>query len=378
MILGAVRSDRTILVPAEEPPAGVASAPRPTSAATASRHRVIPAKLQAGGWENRSAPTPRLIRCQNLAAQPPSPEREIALIAALEDLAAADPTQALALAGAESDAQLRQKLLYAVLRFWAGVAPEAAARGAFALPEAERGAAMAAVFAGAAGPADDVVRLACRLCQCDPVRAGDYGEALISALSEKGEDGAAVRFALAAAPAEEGEERVKWLQSAFSNWAQREPELAALASFRLPDAGARFEALMAVIPHWVQIDPTGAASVVRTLPEEVDRRNLIGETLRQWVTLDPVEAADWMSRLDPNPDLDPGTVALATLPPLVARRPDVAISWAESISDPQLRSHTLAEIVRQWASSDPPAARSYLAHSTQVLDDDRAGTDCGG
>ncbi len=358
-----------------------APAPYPPIASAAIHHRLASARSRAGGRDKSpaaSALSERLIHCQNLAAWPPSPERGIALTAALEDLAAEDSTRALALAGAESDAQLREKLLHAVLRVWAGAAPEAAARGAFALPEAERVAAMAAVFAGAAGRPDDAVDLACRLCQYDPARAGGYGEALISALSQNGEDGAAVRFALAAAPAGEGEERLKWLQSAFGDWARREPELAALASLRLPDAGARFEALMAVIPHWVQIDPAGAASVMQELPEEVDRRNLMGETLRRWVTRDPVQAAGWMSRLNSDPDLDPGTAALASLPPLVAGRPDLAISWAESIAEPRLRSRTLAEIVRQWASFDPAAARSYLARSTQVLDEDRTGTDHGG
>ena len=117
---------------------------------------------------------------------------------------------------------------------------------------------------------------------------------------------------------------------------------------------------------------------MREVPEEADRRNLMGETLRRWVTLDPVQAAGWLSRVDPQPMLDSGTATLASLPSLVAGRPEVATGWAESIIDPRLRSRTLAEILQQWASSDSAAARNYLAHSTMVLDEDRAASDHGG
>jgi hypothetical protein len=54
-----------------------------------------------------------------------------------------------------------------------------------------------------------------------------------------------------------------------------------------------------------------------------------------------------MSRSDRQPDLDAGAAALVSWLPLVARRPDVAVSWAESIIDPRLRSRTLANILRQ-------------------------------
>ncbi len=313
-----------------------------------------------------------------MSAEPAADARTAGLIALLEEWVADDPLRALTFARAESDPQLRGRFLFAVLCACAKSDPEAAAGQARALPEADRTNAVAAVLTGVAHEPETAARLAGRLCRDDPALAREHGYALIAALAQTGEYRTAVRFAVAAESAGEGEDRLKWIQAAFSHWARQEPEYAALASLQLPDAGTRFEALMAVIPHWVQTDPAGVASVMQELPEEVDRRNLMGETLRLWVKRDPVQAAGWLSRLDPNPDLDSGAAALASLPSLVAGRPEVAIGWAESIIDPHLRSRTLAEILQQWASSDPAAARSYLAHSTMVLDEDRAGTDYGG
>lgn len=313
-----------------------------------------------------------------MAAEPTSDARAAGLIALLDEWADNDPLRALAFARAETDPQLREKLLFAALCAWAKRDPDAAAGQARAMPDEDRRDAVAAVLAGAAHEPETAVRIAGWLLRDDPALAREHGYALIAALAQVGEYRTAVRFAVAAEDAGEGEDRLKWIQAAFSRWARQEPESAALASLQLPDDGTRFEALMAVIPHWVQIDPTGAAEIMRELPEAADRRNLMGETLRRWVTLDPVQAAGWLSGLDPQPMLDSGTAALASLPSLVAGRPEVATGWAESITDPQLRSHTLAEIVRQWAASDPAAARNYLAHAPMVLDGDRAGTDHGG
>jgi len=218
------------------------------------------------------------------------------------------------------------------------------------------------------------VRLAERLCREDPARAREYGYAVIAALAQVGEYRTAVGFALAAegAAAGENENRLKWIQSAFSHWARQEPEYAALATLGLPDAGSRYEALLAVVADWVRIDPEGLTEFVRELPAGTDRTNTLGEALRLWVRNNPKAASDWIDRLEPSPELDAGVTALATLPQLIALRPAVALSWAESIDNPGQRSNALTAILRQWGGSDPVAARSYLDQSTDLLPADRA------
>jgi hypothetical protein len=192
-------------------------------------------------------------------------------------------------------------------------------------------------------------------------------------LAQVGEYRTAVRFAVAAEGAVPGEseDRLKWIQSAFSHWARQEPEYAALATVSLPDAGSRYEALLSVVADWVRIDPEGLTEFVQALPAGADRTNTLGEALRLWVHNNPKAAADWIDRLDPSPELDAGVTALATLPQLIAVHPEVAISWAESIDNPGQRSNALTAILRQWGGSDPAAVRSYLDQSTDLLPADR-------
>jgi hypothetical protein len=296
------------------------------------------------------------------------------LIALLEEMVADDPLRALALARTESDRAVRENLLFAVFRAWARSDPSAAAAQARSLPDADRLNAVAAVLTGAARDPATAVRLAEWLCRDDPARARDYGYAAIAALAQVGEYRTAVRFAVAAegAAAGESEDRLKWIQSAFSHWARQEPEYAALATLSLPDAGSRYEALLTVVADWVRIDPDGLTEFVQQLPAGADRTNTLGEALRLWVQNNPKAAADWIDRLDPSPELDAGVTALATLPQLIAVHPEVALSWAESIDNPGQRSNALTAILRQWGGSDPVAARSYLDQSTDLSPADRA------
>ena len=342
------------------------------SGATARAHGIGPAvglsrATHATPPADRPVPAEWRQRWRPLKVQAPSPERDQALIAALEEVAGIDPALAARWARSEADAALRGPLLHAVLRRWASQTPQAAYRWTLALPETERADAMAAVISGAAQQADEDVRLASQLCRDDPIRAREYGDALISALSGTGAHRAAVRFAILAAPTGEGEEGMKWLQAAMSEWSRQDPESAALASLRLRDPGMRFEALMAVIPQWVQLDPAGAAEVMREVPEAVDRRNLLDETLRRWAETDPVQAGRWMTRFDPSPDFDAGVATLASLPSLVACRPDVAVSWAETIMDPQLRARTLAAIRQPLVAVDPATARDSLEPASDTV-----------
>lgn len=311
-------------------------------------------------------------RWRSLSAAPASTEREAALVAFIGQLAATDPADALALAREETTPALRDALLSAAFRGWAATDREAAAIEALLSPETEHVLAAAAVLDVAAQQPDDALRLARRFCAEDPAYAHEHGGSLISALARVKQYEAAVQFALTTETPGESESRNQWLQSAFRRWAEREPEAAVVASLRLPEEGMRFEALQAVVAGWVQLDPEGTTEFIRQLPIGADRTNTLGEALRLWVKASPKAASEWLDRLEPNPELDAGVAALATLPQLVAHRPEVAISWAESIVDAERRSNALTAIVRQWAETDAGAARRYAEQSADLLPADRA------
>ncbi|HYP16245.1 MAG TPA: hypothetical protein VEQ65_03460, partial [Opitutus sp.] len=138
-----------------------------------------------------------------------TPASERAMADFIEQLALADSARALALANAEPNWRTRRDLTHAVLRGWATGSARAAAEWAGTLPEAERSLALQAVFAGAAQRPNDAIRVARELSAANPQMAGDYGQGLVTGLSEAGDFEAAVNFAAA----DVSEHRAGWLHA---------------------------------------------------------------------------------------------------------------------------------------------------------------------
>jgi hypothetical protein len=72
---------------------------------------------------NQTAPEDFAGIVKNLLAQPATPDRDAALIAALEQLATHDPLGALAIARAETNPRLRDQLLAATFTGWIPAPP---------------------------------------------------------------------------------------------------------------------------------------------------------------------------------------------------------------------------------------------------------------
>ena len=302
-----------------------------------------------------------------------TPGRDAELAEEFEALIIADPARALARARRESDATRRTSLLQAILLLWAEIDPSAAAAQARALPDEERAVGVAAVLAGVSNQPNIAVRLATEFCRDDPALASEHGYALIAALGRTGEFRAAIRFAVDADGAVEGEDQNKWLKAAFAQWAAQNPTAAMAAIQELPGAGPRFEALEAIATKRVRIDPAALAVALHNLPVGPDRSLVLGQTLRTWANNDPKTAADWLNQLDPSLELDAGAAAVATSTQsrTLNQRPEVALSWAESIVSAELRSRTLVAVVQKWAEHDPSAAQHYAQSSTDLLLADR-------
>jgi hypothetical protein len=203
----------------------------------------------------------------NALSPPPDPS---------ETLSAFDPGQALVEASREADPELRRKRILAILRAWAAIEPDAAARAALEWPADDRVEPIAAVLAGVATrKSDDALRLGALFCREDPDWAPEHGRALITELSKAGAFSAAVSFALAGGNTVDGEERNKWLGAAFAGWAQREPQLAALAAANdLPETGMQQEALITVVAHWRRLNPDGPEKFLAQLPAGTERTAL--------------------------------------------------------------------------------------------------------
>ena len=297
----------------------------------------------------------------------PASERDMA--AALEELATHDPKRALTRALGEGNFRLRQNLRNAVLRGWATVSPDEAATWALALPEGDRQLALGAVFEGAAKQPEEAAKLATRLCSQDPALAGDYGQFLITGLSEAGAYENAVQFAITNNSAHHS----SWLNAAFFQWSSHQPEQALAAFGKISDPAARMPAFQGLILGWSMANPAAVAAYAANLAPGENRAEALSQALPQWANVDPVSASEWMvSHFDPSPDLDAGVAAVATMPNLLNARPEVAVGWAESIAEPVLRANTLRMISQQWAQRDSGALRRFVASTPDLPAIDRS------
>lgn len=295
--------------------------------------------------------------------QPACPARNRNLEAMLEELARTDPQRALALAMAEGNWLLRDKLRNAALRGWGAVAPDAAADWAMAQPElGNRLFCVQAVLSGAVEKPDEAVRVALRVCEADPLPAGDYGHAVINALIDKaGSYEAATKFALAATKVD----RQSYLvDSAFYQWAQNQPELAAAKLAEIKDPQLRDSVMKGVIEGWADADAKSLATYAQAMSPGEDRTKFMSIALMQWGSKNPEDTMQWINQFEPHPDFDKGFATLALGDTILKTRPEMALEMTEYITDPAQRTLTRDNAFWRWALRDPTGARAY-AESVQ-------------
>lgn len=328
------------------------------SASVTAGSPVGPDATTSPGWDNP--------RWQRLLSTPGTPARNTALADLLEQLAATDPNQSLALANAERNLELRELLVHAALRGWAHVAPADAAHWALALPTANgRENALSAVFTGAvATDPEAAVQLGQSLFQQFPNDAPGVGNQLIDAFCLAGKFELAVRVAAMG----DRETRAGWIANAYSKWAEFQPEIAGRAAAAIESPELRNQALHGIVGGWAAVDPVALVNFVLRLPADAEQGAIVSQALERWVREDPKNAAAWISQNESRPELDRGIAAVATMDGI---KSDVAIGWAESITSPALRSETLVTVLRNWMTTDLAAAQSYFKTSTNLSPEDR-------
>jgi hypothetical protein len=312
----------------------------------------------AGNWDKK--------RWNDLLYQPGDRARNAELAALLENLGATDPDKALALAAGQGNLLLREQLTQAALHGWARTSPTNAAAWALSLADAaKRETALSTVFAGvvAADP-NAALRLGTQIIAQNPDEATGYGSRLIDSLIDAGKFQAAAQWALSG----DSQNQSSWMAEAYSRWAEFQPAQAAQAAANISDSAERNLALHGIVGGWAQANPADLIQFVTQLPAEADRDSLLSQSLERWVKEDPTTAAQWINQSAGSPALDQGIAAVATTESL---SPGVAVTWADGISNPQLRSETLVSVLRNWLTLDPSAAENYFNSAADLLPDDR-------
>ncbi len=150
------------------------------------------------------------------------------------------------------------------------------------------------------------------------------------------------------------------------SWSQYRPSEAAAALEAITDPATRNEGLHGLILGWSSNDPASLLKYAQAMPPGAARGEAFNQALQNWVAHDPVAASVWLDAHESSPELDSGAVKLATSPFLVANNLDTALSWANSVSDPEQRTIALVDIIQQWAQRDPAAALAYAEASPDL------------
>lgn len=340
--------------PASTPTAQNAPAANPSAADVADPRD----SLQPIEWDRRWS---------DQSSQPATPDGERSLAALIEELADRDPQRAISLATQPANLRLRAALLRAAMKGWGRAHAAAAVEWAEAQGVMDRSQAIAATLQGAVENPESAVQVTTALMQRNPHCALEYGNDLISALTEAGRFEQAATFAASGA----AECREGWLLTAFSRWAEFQPETAAAAAARLADTNSKSTAMNSVVVGWAPTNPQALIEFSQRNLSPEQQGAALSNAIAFWAESDVAAAANWINQHAPGPVADSGVATIALSPKLTGN-PQLALDWAQNISNPQLRADTLLTVVERWAAVDFLRAENYVAFSPALAGEERS------
>lgn len=148
-------------------------------------------------------------------------------------------------------------------------------------------------------------------------------------------------------------------------WSSYEPVSAAEWVERNSEQFIHSQAISAVASTWGRADPQRAATWASQLPTGRARMAGLSPAIGTWLNRGELNSvASWLNQQPPHQDFDDAVrqVALASM----IDDPETAMSWADSISDDNLRSVTMNMVGQRWMSFDPSAALAYYGNTGQA------------
>jgi hypothetical protein len=155
-------------------------------------------------------------------------------------------------------------------------------------------------------------------------------------------------------------------------WRAGDYTRAAGVAASLADIDDRRQVLLPLMAEWVRSAPEEAAQFAQTSPAGVERREMLETVIRGWSKYDVAAASAWLNALEPDPDQDAAVAAIATNEILMKSRPEIALSWAESLAAPDIRWEVICTVVEEWARVDQLAARRYIENASVLTSGERS------
>lgn len=182
---------------------------------------------------------------------------------------------------------------------------------------------------------------------------------------------AAAQAIVANASVPNDEQRSLLVNYLAGDWARYQPDAAAQWVLHLPDGPTRTQALNAVTQAWSDANPAQAAAFAVNLPAGAERRAALEQAVSKWTMVDPVQAGEWVLKNNANGDFDQAVAAIATSSELMNHKVSLALDWAGTIQQPELRMRSTTAIVTTWYSADPASALKYINTSPDLSPNQR-------
>ena len=141
-------------------------------------------------------------------------------------------------------------------------------------------------------------------------------------------------------------------------WARYAPEKTAAWLADYSGAGYAVEAVAILAAKWAIDSPGAVAEWLSTMPEGSARETGTVALMKRWFEADPNAAGEYLNEQPSSPFLDQAVDKYARR--AAEDDPESAITWSESILDPELRRASIIEVAQKWVKIDTAGATEWL------------------
>lgn len=167
----------------------------------------------------------------------------------------------------------------------------------------------------------------------------------------------------------EGGAKQSAMNQFVAQWASYDPEAASryVEAYNGQNGYKRMQ--RELIESWANYDPESAADWLSGISPESDDNYgaLVTDLVSRWSRHDMEASAEWLNSVEPSPEIDRAVVVFAFH--ASQEDPEMAMSWAESISDEKMRNKMTKQVASSWKRNDIESFNTYLANSEHLSEE---------